>query len=480
MKKTIAISLFLYVCVGVYAQSALEKMLSSDVCRSANVSVLVKNLRTGETYATYRSDNVLPPASTMKLLTTATALEMLGADFRFETTIETDGKLSADGTLEGNLYLRGTGDPTLGSQKVGNQMFLCKWAQQMALLGLRRVKGAVVADMSFFDGDATNPGWLWEDIGNYYAPGIFSLAYMDNTMNVQLRSAARGTVAEVVKTIPEVPEVTFENHILCTSIQYDGAYVHGMPYNNVRYLTGSVPSDRGIFGVKGDLPNPGLLLARHFTARLREAGITVDREAEYITVPQTDANGNSVERDVLYTHLSEPLSEIVAETNINSNNLYAEQVFRYLGSRIATPTTIRNSQDIVSAFWRNRKIDMSACTVQDGCGLSPVDAMSASVFVALLTYMYKSASAEAFKASLPVAGESGTLRGFGVGTALEHRLRAKSGTTSKIKSYAGYIDTADGETLVFAVIVHNPKGKVKNAQAQIQRFLTQLVDEIKK
>ena len=156
-------------------EPALELFLNSDITRNSNITLLVKNITTDKVIASYRPNVVVPPASTMKLLTTATALELYGGNYRFETYLESDGELK-DGELKGNLYVRGTGDPTLGSQKVGNQMFLYKWAQQMVRLGIKKISGSVVADMSFFDGEATNPGWIWEDIGNYYAiQGVVSI-----------------------------------------------------------------------------------------------------------------------------------------------------------------------------------------------------------------------------------------------------------------------------------------------------------------
>ena len=133
--------------------------------------------------ADFRSEHVIPPASTQKILTSATALCLLGSDFRFSTFLETDGTIE-DGTLKGNLYIRGTGDPTLGSQKVGDQMFLYKWVQALRKKGIRRIEGSVISDASFFDGDAVNPQWIWEDIGNYYfmkAGGINVLNPSDAT-----------------------------------------------------------------------------------------------------------------------------------------------------------------------------------------------------------------------------------------------------------------------------------------------------------
>lgn len=470
MKKLLFI-LVLGVCPLLMAQQtaekALQQFLSNPELQHANIGIYAQNLTTGQVINDWRKDYVIPPASTQKVLTSSTALCLLGSDFRFSTYLETDGTVE-NGVLHGNLYIRGTGDPTLGSQKVGDQMFLYKWAQAIRKKGIRQIEGCVVGDASFFDGDAVNPQWIWEDIGNYYAPGIFALPYLDNTMNVQLRSAAIGSVAEVVKTFPEVEGITFENHIRCTEITYDGAYVHGLPYTNVRYLTGSVPSNRGIFGVKGDLPNPPLLLAKHFTNRLRECGIEVTEDATYMT--ETDGKA----RTLLYEHRSEPLAEILKEVNQNSNNLYAEQIFRYLGSRIATPCTLQNSVITMQNCWRNRGVGLQNTFIYDGCGLAPQDAVSAQTLVQILAFMYRSKEKETFLASLPVAGESGTLKGFLTNTPLQGKVAAKSGTTSRIKSYAGYLTMPDGSTVAFAILVNNATCKSRKVQTLIEKYLLEL------
>ncbi|HCS88454.1 MAG TPA: D-alanyl-D-alanine carboxypeptidase/D-alanyl-D-alanine-endopeptidase [Bacteroidales bacterium] len=465
MNRITLLGIGLLVNVALMAQAdPVQKILANECTKNANVSICVQNLSTGKTLTTCRSQAVVPPASVMKVITSATALEVLGEDFRFSTFLETDGAIE-NGVLKGNLYIRGTGDPTLGSMKVGNRSFLYKWVQALKTLGIREIQGDVISDASFFDGDAINPQWIWEDIGNYYAPGIYALPYMDNTLNVQLRSAAVGSVAEVVKTIPYIEGLAFENHIRCTSITYDGAYIHGVPYSNVRYLVGSVPSNRGIFGVRGDIPNPPLLLAQHFCMRLREAGIMVRGHADY----QTETSVSL--RTAIYTHFSEPLLDIIKEVNQQSNNLYAEQVFRYLGSLISTPCTIANSVEVERNCWRNRGIFLNSSFIMDGCGLAPQDALSSETLVQVLSYMWRGNHRQAFLESLPVAGKSGTLKSFLCGTPLEGKVLAKSGTTSRIKSYAGYIYLPNNQTLAFAVIVNNANCKPKVVQHIIESFL---------
>ena len=428
------------------------------------MSVLVQNLNTGEVIDSYRPDHVVPPASVMKLLTTGAALETMGPGFRFPTILEYTGTIE-NGVLHGDLYIKGSCDPSLGWK--GRTAFLDKWLKAIREAGIQKIDGAVIADMTMLDAEAQNPNWLCEDAGNYYAPGIFALNYYGNTMNIVLQSGEPGSVAKVLKTEPVVEDIYFINHIRCDKITYDGAFVSGLPYSRERYLTGAVPSNLGTFGVKGDLPNPGLLLARHLTNRIREAGITVKRDATYIA----DYNPLTPPRTVIYTHYSEPLSEIIKETNVNSNNLYAEALFRYLGTRYTLPGTIHNSQDLLRDYWRRRGVNIQNAIIKDGCGLAPQDAVSAKTFVQLLTIMSRSENKEAWLASLPVSGQSGTLKSLCPQTELEGRIHAKSGTIAGTKNFAGYIDMPNGDTWVFAILINSAPGKAKNVQHVIQQYL---------
>ena len=453
--------------IGHVRAESIDIFLKNPITSTANITLLVQDLHTGEVIDSYRPQNVAPPASVMKLLATATALETLGADYQFSTYIEHSGYI-ADGVLHGDLYVRGTGDPTLGSQKVGDRNFLNRWVKAIKQAGIREIRGRVVADLSYFDADAINPGWIWEDIGNYYAPGIYALSYMDNTMNIVLRSGPVGSIADVQYTVPEVPGVKFDNHIRCTDITHDGAFVHGAAYDYTRYLTGSVPSNEGSFGVQGDLPNPGLLLVQHLSQRLEECGITTTAEPAYIS------EADRVKRTLLYTWQSAPLSEIILETNTHSNNLFAESLFRTFGARYTVPCTIHNSADFEKDYWLRRGVNTRSARIVDGCGLAPQDALSAETLVQLLTYMYRSKNRDAFYTSLPVSGQTGTLRSLLAGTELSGKVHAKSGTIAATKNFAGYIELPDGQTWVFAVMVSFGNGKSKQIQNVIGNYLLDL------
>lgn len=461
---------------GAETNGCAKRLFENDpLTRDANVGVLLVDLASGETLDSYRANNLLPTASTMKVITTATALELLGSDYRWSTFIETDGQIQ-DGTLHGNLYIRGTGDPTLGSYKTGNRNFMQQWVAAIRKSGIRAIDGAVIADLTAFDnGDALNGGWLWEDAGNYYGMGVFSINYLDNTMNIVLRSRAIGSVAEVISTDPAYEGIQFENHIRCTEITYDGAYVHGVPFDNKRVLTGSVPSNLGSFGVKGDIPNPGLLLARHLEQALENAGITVANHASFISLRPI----GQPSRTLLYEHRSPTLREVVEETNINSNNLYAEAIFRTLGTlygarRATEPANILHSCTVVEQCWRQRGVEWGTSIQKDGCGLAPQNGVSPRTFVSLLRYMNGSREAEAFYSSLPVAGESGTLRTLCSNTRLQGKVHAKSGSIAHLKAFTGYIERPDGTRWAFSVVVNNGNGKGKVVQKAIERWLLEV------
>jgi len=462
--RRIGLYIALLVCTIISAQTPLDKFLQSPAIRFANVGVSIQRLSTGEQLDSYRSSNLIPPASVMKLFSTTTALERWGADKRFTTELRYSGYIR-EGVLHGNLYIVGHGDPTLGGREWGDDAFFVQWIKAVRDAGIQRVNGHVIANTSYYDGSALNPGWLYEDIGNYYAPGIFALAYLDNTMNVQLKSGPVGSVATVLKTFPTIEGLAFENHIRCTEIDYDGAYVHGLPYQNCRYLTGSIPSNHGVFGVRGDIPNPPLLLAEHLTKRLRVNGIEVKDSARYIT--ESDQTSTTL----IYTHYSPTLASIIEQTNMHSINLNAEMLFRNLAAEIKEPCTIHNASDYIKQFWRNRGVDIFTAQILDGCGLAPQNGLSPDNLVSLLTYMSHSSNYEVFFQSLPVSGQSGTIKNLLAKTELRGKVHAKSGTIKGTRNYAGYIDLPDGDELVFAVMVNCSNASEKQIKRAIEQYL---------
>lgn len=446
------------------AQEAVDNFCQLATMKSANISILIYDQTANKTIAAHRPEHSVPTASTMKVITTATALEYLTPDFCFPTYLLTDGKITGS-TLEGNLYIYGTGDPTLGSEYLGNKNFLSQWVNALKQLGIKRIKGRVIADASFYDPAESIPyNWIYEDLGNYYAPGIYPLPYFDNTMTIFLKSGPVGTEASVVGLSPEIADITFENYMTC-GVGRDW-FVNGLPYNNHRVLSGCITPNKGRWSVKAAIPNPPLLLAQDLTKQCIRNGISIDSAATYI---KTVSNQ---QRDTLYTYRSVPLKDIIAHTNQESDNMYAEQIFRYLGTLVGTPVLIANCSEMEKMFWHNHAVNLHSAFIFDGSGLSPQDAVSAKSFVEILRYMAtKSKFRNEWIASLPVSGQSGTLKGFLADTKLEGKVIAKSGTTSRVKSYAGYVNAPDGHQYVFAILVNNATTKSRNVRKDIEKLL---------
>jgi D-alanyl-D-alanine carboxypeptidase/D-alanyl-D-alanine-endopeptidase (penicillin-binding protein 4) len=173
---------------------------------------------------------------------------------------------------------------------------------------------------------------------------------------------------------------------------------------------------------------------------------------------------------------SPPLSEIIKETNVHSNNGYAEQIFRYLALSKNKIGTSNGAVQVIRSFWKSKGLPVEQLFMYDGCGLSPVDAVSSQFFVDLLSYMQTiSPNREAFFNSLPVAGKSGTLTGFLAKTALQGKVHAKSGTISRVKCYAGYIDLKR-KNYVFAIMVNNPNGTSKAVIRKMEELLLSIVE----
>jgi serine-type D-Ala-D-Ala carboxypeptidase/endopeptidase (penicillin-binding protein 4) len=465
MKKIIFLFIDFLIALQLFAQNPLDNFIKCPLLENANISVLVKDLNTNQTLYDFRSKCAATPASTMKLVTTAAAMEIAGPNVSFLTLLAVDGEISKDSVLSGNLYIFGGCDPTLGSAKLGDKDFLSKWVLAVKNAGIKKITGQVIADGGILGNEGVNPHWTWEDIGNYYAAGVYGLTYMDNTCKVILRSGREGTKPEILRTIPEIKGLTFDNQLKSTKISYDSAYFYGAPHSNVRIIRGEIPANNPEFVIKCDIPNPELLLAQHFHTKLIESGVSIAQEP-------TDIVKNNYTFNTIFQFSSPPLSQIISETNIHSNNLFAENIFRYLGLNKKIENTVFATQNIKS-FWKSKGLPTDQLFQVDGCGLSPSNAVSAEFLVDLLTSMNKSQNKELFFNSLPVSGETGTLSNFLKNTDLEGKVHAKSGTISRVKSYAGYLETTN-KKLVFALIVNNANGGSKEVTKKIEEFLLEI------
>ena len=434
--------------------------------KGASVGFIVTDLETEKMLVSQNAETRLAPASVSKLITTATALELLGADFRFETTLQYDGTL-LNGILNGNLYICGGGDPTLGS-KFFETDFLAEWFSMLKINGIKQITGKIIADTQIFDSQALPSGYPLGDIGNWYATGTYALSVFDNIINVYFESGAVGTKPKITKISPQVTGLQIENNLTSKKGVGDCAIFSGFPYENKRKVGGSIEANQTDFVVRADMPNPPNVLIDTLTNYLIANGIIIGGKI-------SDTLLYPAKKNLLYAHFSPPLSEIIKNVNHRSNNMFAEHIFKFLSTKNSKQASFSASIELTKKFWEEMGLNVSKFSITDGCGLSPNSKISAQFINDLLVFMYKkSENSEVFFESLPIAGQSGTISKFLKNTALEGKAHLKSGSISKVQCYAGYI-VLDTKTYAVTILVNNFSTSRTAVRKEIEKMLLETV-----
>ena len=472
--------LCLHLLAGAQTPAPVKWLLQAPYMRGASFSLVVKDVQEGRTVYSYDTDRLQSPASVLKTVATATALEILGEDYRYPTTLEYDGILE-NGTLEGNLYIKGSGDPSLGSSHFapGQNKFLSTWIAALQKAGIKHITGSVISDESIFDTEGVSIKWLREDMGNYYAPGSYGISIFDNMYKLSLQTGAAGTRPVLKGTEPDIPFIRFKNYLKAAPVSSDSAYIIGAPLDDVRYLYGVLPANREAYVLKGDIPDPALYLARYLTDQLQQKGIRVDGSPSCYRIEVEENRWKKGERKEIVTTYSPTLREIASVCNHVSHNLYADALVKTVGlqykpRRNEMISSFGRGVQVVKEYWEKKGLDVFPLRMNDGSGLAPADKVSAGFMGELLVYMAtESAVSDAFIASLPQAGIEGSVRNFLKGSKLQGKARLKSGGITGVRSYAGYI-TKDGKTYAVAVFSNNYSCSMSRMTGALEKLLLQL------
>lgn len=472
--------LCLHLLAGAQTPAPVKWLLQAPYMRGASFSLVVKDVQEGRTVYSYDTDRLQSPASVLKTVATATALEILGEDYRYPTTLEYDGILE-NGTLEGNLYIKGSGDPSLGSSHFAPRQnkFLSTWIAALQKAGIKHITGSVISDESIFDTEGVSIKWLREDMGNYYAPGSYGISIFDNMYKLSLQTGAAGTRPVLKGTEPDIPFIRFKNYLKAAPVSSDSAYIIGAPLDDVRYLYGVLPANREAYVLKGDIPDPALYLARYLTDQLQQKGIRVDGSPSCYRIEVEENRWKKGERKEIVTTYSPTLREIASICNHVSHNLYADALVKTVGlqykpRRNEMISSFGRGVQVVKEYWEKKGLDVFPLRMNDGSGLAPADKVSAGFMGELLVYMAtESAVSDAFIASLPQAGIEGSVRNFLKGSKLQGKARLKSGGITGVRSYAGYI-TKDGKTYAVAVFSNNYSCSMSRMTGALEKLLLQL------
>lgn len=479
MKSPLLFLFFLLLCTShIYGQAdiqqAAKRLASHPSFKHGRLAICVMDVQSGKMLASHNEEQSIVPASTLKLITTATALGILGKDFRFKTVVEHSGQIDPDGTLNGSLYIKGYGDPTLGANFLESASSLEETLDLLALAvqraGISQIRGQIIGDATAYESAANGRTWQWEDMGNYYGAGVWALNFHENLHYLHFRQEkSLGRRPEIAAVEPEVPGLRFSNELKTGPANSgDQAYIFGAPYQYERYIRGTIPAGSGLFTIKGSIPNPPLWCAQLLAQRLWSIGVESAGAGSMISAPPS---GN---RKVLYTHYSPPLHEIVARANGKSVNLYCEAMLKGIGytkgKKGSTDAGLKRLQN----YWAGQGIDFSGVQMIDGSGLSEGNRVTASFMAHFLTAMAKKSTFDTFNQSIPVAGRSGSMKSRLKGTAAEGRLSAKSGTLEGVRAFAGYAQRPNGQLLAYAVIANDYAGSGGKMRQLLEQYLVKL------
>lgn len=472
-KINILTTIFILIYFSVYGQvksldqqdhvvnKAINALLNDKELKNASISFLAKDLKTGEIIAKHNPDLSLMPASTQKLVTTAAALEILGKNYRFTTHLQYSGTIDTiNHILNGNIYIRGGSDPTLGSvhfDKLKNYHFINSWISAIKKNKIDSVSGYIIGDASRYSYEIAPPKWAWEDIGNYYGAGANGLTVFDDLYEVHFQSPAEANQkTSILKIEPEIPGLILHNEILSSNIQSDEAFIFGCPYTYEHTIRGTIPRGKSDFTIKGAIPDPAYYLAWYLNRKLMLYGIK--NEVRVSTMRLMELKGDTIKekRHDLHVYYSPSLAEIINITNKKSINLFAEHFLNEIGLKQKNIGSNPVGCEAVTEFWKSKGMDTDGFNIFDGSGLSRSNSITATQLVFILGYMKnKSRNFQPYLESLPVAGKSGTLRSVGRNTSAEGVVHAKSGSIGRVRAYAGYVTTKSGRELAFSINIAN-------------------------
>ncbi|WP_099463852.1 D-alanyl-D-alanine carboxypeptidase/D-alanyl-D-alanine endopeptidase [Parabacteroides provencensis] len=481
--KILGFCLLICLCWPANAQPSqpVKQLLRNPYMKGATFSLVVKDLQDGKIVHSYEEDRQVSPASVMKTVSTATALEILGEDYRFPTSLEYDGTIE-NGVLKGNLYIKGSGDPSLGSSHFGQEAnsFLPAWINAIYKAGIRKIEGAVISDESIFDSEGSSIKWLREDMGNYYAPGSYGISIFDNMYRLSFKTGLAGSKPVLVDSDPDVSYIRFHNYMTASPVSSDSAYIIGAPFSPERYLYGVLPANRDRYQLKGDIPDPALFMAQYLTDVLGNEGIMVSGTPScYRIEKEEDRWKGNAEKTVIVTTYSPALAEIASVTNHVSHNLFADALLKTVGLQYKPKkneviSSFKRGVRVAKEYWEKKGIDTFPLWMYDGSGLAPADKVSARFITDMLVYMAtKSGVSDAFIASLPQPGLEGSVRNFLKGSKLQGKSRLKSGGITRVRSYAGYV-TVGGKKYAVAVFSNNYSCNMGQMTKELERLLLQL------
>ena len=462
-------------------QRKIDSLVNSPFLENGFLGLSIKSVNSDKNIVEFNAKKSLQPASTMKLISSATAFLALGEDFRYSTILEYSGQIK-DSILTGNIIIRGSGDPSLGSWRFKNQLdykqLTDRWAKKINDLGIKEIRGKIFGDGSFFEENVVPDSWTWGDTGNYYGAGSYGLNMNENLYWVSFKPSNYMESASLIKTSPELPYYQKINRVLTDKAGTgDQVNIYSTPYQDVLIMQGYVPKGEN-FSVKGSIPDPALFSAYFLQKKLLENGVIVTESP----LSYLEANKKNIhyQKPLSTMHIdtlnSPPLCDLARECNFQSINLYAETFLK-------TPSVLMNlgssTEDAVkglSQIWQTKNVKLEGLKMKDGSGLSPANAITPNNMTDVLKAMYLEKSFTAFYESIPIVGVSGTVSNLGKKTRAVGNIRAKSGSIDGVRAYAGYFTAKNGEMMCFSMMLNKYNSDFGSATKELEKLMILMVE----
>ena len=452
----------------------LSAILSDRAVDHGVWSAAVHSLRHGETLYSLNSFRLQVPASNQKQLTAAVAAERLGWDYRYTTRIFATGAIDSNGALNGDLVIVSDGDPTINPRHPERWAIFDEWGKQLAAKGIRTITGHLIGDDNAFEEPGWSPGWAWDDLAFGYGAAASALQYHENQVELLIGPGREAGARAIISVSPSGSGLIVD-HQVTTAVAGEPNRIMLLrtPGSQVLTVTGQVAFGSTPITEYAAVDNPTQVYLNAMRVAFGRQGVNIERTPVDIDAarPQPDMS----KATLLVEDKSPPLGEIVDVTLKWSRNIYAETMLRSMAPDGA-PKSAAGGLVALEETLNDWGIFGDYFIAKDGSGLSRYDYLSADALTWLLTYVWMDPKhADLYRAAMPLFGVNGNVANRLKDTPASGRVWAKTGSMSQVRSLSGYLETLEGEPLVFAFIVNGFRIPSREIDAAMDKALMRLI-----